>query len=202
MTNIGLIVALKSEVPNIFRDTLKVHHLADFSMNVLISGIGPQKAANATDKLITSFRDIKPDYIINLGFCGAISQKLDIGHLVLADRVSYKNSEIRLDHNYIDNAKVILRGTGYFTGKLETFNYPVFSRSKVSKDTLAVDMESYAIAESALKYNVPVLVIKSVSDIIPPKAGLTSLWRTVKMLKNNTKQAKYRLEAFVGRYFQ
>jgi len=200
MTNIGLIVALKAEVPDMFRD-LQVHHFADSSIKVVISGIGPRKARKATEKLISFFGDNKPDYILNLGFCGVVGQKPDIGRLILADRVRYKNSELHLDQNYINKAKQVLAETRYSIGTLETFNFPVFSQRYVSKVALAVDMEAYAIVETALQHQVPVLVIKAVSDIVPPKAGLTSLWGFVKTIKKNTKQAKVQLDIFVERYF-
>ena len=200
MTNIGLIVALKAEVPDMFRDS-KVHHLADSSIKVVISGMGPRKARKAAEKLIAFFGDQKPDYIINLGFCGATGREPGIGDLILADRVSDKKSEILLDENYILMAKEVLGGTGYFTGKIESFHVPVFSGSKVSKDTLAVDMEAYTIVETALQYQVPVLVVKAVSDIVPQKFSLTGLWRTVKEFKYNSKQAKHQLDMFVGSYF-
>ena len=140
--------------------------------------------------------------LINLGFCGAVRNKLDIGHLIIANRLAYRDREIQLENSPTEKVVGLLAESEYHVGKLQTFNWPVLSRARVAGDTLAVDMESFAIAQTAAKYQIPVIIIKAVSDIVPRHASLISLLNLVRRLKINSKKAQARLSMNVKKIFE
>jgi nucleoside phosphorylase len=192
---------MRAEIPNIFYDKSSVYQIGDHAIKVAVSGIGQKRARNTTKKVCTGFQGFYPDFLIALGFCGATRHDLDIGHLIIANRLSYRDQEIELQNVNLDKVINPLVGTEYRIGKLQTFNWPVFSRKRVSNDTFAVDMESFAIAETSRKYQVPAMIIKAVSDIVPEHRSLHSLLSFVRTIGGNTKTAKIKLNEFVKKTF-
>ena len=197
MPNIGLIVAMRAEVPHMLKNTTGIYQIGDNAIRVAVSGIGLKRARRATQQVCTGSLGFLPDLLINSGFCGAVRDKLDIGHLIIANRLAYREREIQLQNSPIEKVVDLLVESEYHVGKLQTFNWPVLSRSKVAGDTLAVDMESFAIAQTAAKYQIPAIIIKAVSDIVPKHASLISLLNLVRRLKINSKKARARLSLFV-----
>lgn len=182
MPNIGLIVAMRAEVPHILKNTTGIYQIGDNATRVAVSGIGLKKARRATQQVCTGSLGFIPDLLINSGICGAVRDKLDIGHLIIANRLAYRDREIQLENSPIEKVVDLLVESEIHVGKLQTFNWPVLSRAKVAGDTLAVDMESFAIAQTAAKYHIPTIIIKAVSDLIPKHAGLISLLSQVRSL--------------------
>ena len=131
--------------------------------------------------------------LINTGICGAVGDKLNIGHLIIANRLVYRDREIQLENSPIEKIADLLMDSEYHLGKLQTSNWPVLSRARITGDTLAVDMESFAIAQTAAKYQIPLIIIKAVSDIVPKHAGLISLLELVRRFKTNSKKARAHL---------
>jgi len=201
MPNVGLIVALHSEVPLLFRDSSIVHQLNKNLIKVVISGMGQKQATRIATSLCENKKKFSLDYLINLGACGATNDNLNIGDLIIANRLSYDCKEIQLTNMYIDNVKAIFQGTRHYIGKLQTFDWPVFSRSKVFEDTLAVDMESFAIGETSIKYQIPIVVVKVVSDIVPPKVNAINLWYQLKSMRNNKNHVHKQINEFAKHYF-
>ncbi len=202
MPNIGFIVAMRAEVPYMLKDTAGIYQIGNNAIRVAVSGIGPKRARRATQQVCTGSLGFHPDLLINSGFCGAVRNELDVGHLIIADRLSYLDHEIQLENWAIDKVVNLLVKSEYHVGKLQTFNWPVLSRGRVTRDTLAVDMESFAIAQTAAKYQIPAIIIKAVSDIVPEHAGLLSLLTLVRSLKINTKKARARLNMIVKKIFE
>lgn len=182
MPNIGLIVAMRAEVPHILKNTTGIYQIGDNATRVAVSGIGLKKARRATQQVCTGSLGFLPDLLINSGICGAVRDKLDIGHLIIANRLAYRDREIQLENSPIEKVVDLLVESEIHVGKLQTFNWPVLSRARVAGDTLAVDMESFAIAQTAAKYHIPTIIIKAVSDLIPKHAGLISLLSQVRSL--------------------
>ena len=182
MPNISLIVAMRAEVPHMLKDTAGIYRIGDNAIRVAVSGIGLKKAQRATQQVCTGSLGFLPDLLINSGFCGAVRDKLDIGHLIIANRLAYRDREIQLKNSPIEKIVDLLDESEFHVGKLQTFNWPVLSRAKVAGDTLAVDMESFAIAQTAATYHIPTIIIKAVSDIVPKHASLISLLNQVRIL--------------------
>ena len=193
MTNIGLIVAMRTEVPHMLEGKTGIYRIGDNAIRLVVTGIGPKKARHATRQLCTGSLGFRPDLLINAGFCGAVRNELKVGDLILANLIGYHDQEIRLQNSPFANIADLLVGSDHRVGKLQTFKWPVLSRSRVSGDPLAVDMESFAIVQTAAAYQIPAIVIKAVSDMVPRHAGLFSLLTLVRCIKTNSSKARTRL---------
>ena len=196
-SNVGLLIATKMEVPNIFRSMSSVYPIGDSEIHMVVSGMGQKKARRAAEYLC---RESHPDYLMMLGVCGGTRDDLDIGHIIIADRVIYGREEIELDSIYWDNVVEALQDMQYHKGTFQTFDRPVLSRGKVSKDTLAVDMEAFAVADIGRNYGVPTVVIKAVSDVVPQRIGVHTLQNLINFRRYITR-AKVQLDTFAERYF-
>jgi len=202
MTDIALIVAMRSEVPPVLKHTSGICRIGNNAIRLAVSGIGPKRARRATQQVCTGSLGFRPDLLINAGFCGAVQNELDVGQLIIADLIAYRDRVIRPANSLIEKAAGLLAGSEYQIGKLQTFKWPVLSRAGVSGETLAVDMESFAIAQTAATHQIPAIIIKAVSDIVPQQAGLFSLLALVRSVKINTKKARARLSVIVNKIFE
>ncbi len=201
MPDIGLIVAIRSEVPDLFHDNTGIKQVGDNRIKVAISGIGQKRARHTTRKMCQNANDFCPERLISLGFCGGTQDNLVIGQLIIANRLSYNGQEIELENRYLTEAMGSLKESLYRVGKFQTFNRPIFSKNKILKDTVAIDMESFAIAQTARNHHIPITVIKVVSDIVPDKATLRNLFNLLKSMRSNFKKAKRQLNLFAREYF-
>ena len=202
MPKIGLIVAMRAEVPYMLKNTTGIYQIGDNAIRVAVSGIGLKRARRATQQMCIGCLGFLPDLLINSGFCGAVRNRLDIGHLIIANRLAYRDREIQMENSPIEKVVDLLVESEYHVGKVQTFNRPVLSRARVAGDTLAVDMESFAIAQTAAKYRIPAIIIKAVSDIVPKHASLISLLKLVRSLKVNSKKARDRLSMNVKKIIE
>ncbi len=103
------------------------------------SGIGKEKAASATEKIINDFR---PEMVISAGFCGALIEDLKVGDIVVSD---------------LTDRKVFCSAKPLFTCEEKTAVY-------ADHKALIVDMESEGVASTASRHGIPFLAVKAVSD--------------------------------------
>jgi nucleoside phosphorylase len=202
MPKIALLVAMRTEVPHMLKNTTGIYRIGDNAIRLAVTGIGPKKARRTTQQVCTGSIGFIPDLLINSGFCGAVRNDLNIGHLIIANLIAYRDREMQLENSPIEKVAHLSAGSEYQVGKLQTFNWPVLSRARVSGETLAVDMESFAIAQTAATYQIPAIIIKAVSDIVPQHAGLFSLLTLARNLKINTRKARDRLNVVVEKIFE
>ena len=202
MPNISLIVAMRAEVPYMLKNSTGIYQIGDNAVRIAVSGIGLKRARRTTQQVCTGSLGFLPDLIINSGICGAVGNKLDIGHLIIANRLAYRDREIQLENSPIEKIGDLLVDSEYHLGKLQTSKWPVLSRARITGDTLAVDMESFAIAQTAAKYQIPAIIIKAVSDIVPKHAGLIGLLNLVRSIKINSKKARTRLSMNVKKIIE
>jgi len=202
MPNIGLIVAMRTEVPHMLKHTTGIYRIGDNAIRLAVTGIGPKKARHATQQVCTGSLGFRPDLLINAGFCGAVRNELNVGDLILANLIGYRGREIRLQNSTFAKIADLLAGSDHQVGKLQTFKWPVLSRARVSGDPLAVDMESFAIVQTAAEYQIPAIVIKAVSDMVPRHAGLFSLLTLVRRLKTNSSKARTQLSVIAQKIFE
>jgi nucleoside phosphorylase len=202
MANIGIIVAMRAEVPYPLADTTGIYRSGANAIRVAVSGIGLRKARRTARRVCTGSLGFHPDLLINAGFCGAVQDGLAVGHLIIANRVACRGQEIQLDNALIGKLADLLPDSEYQVGGIQTFNRPVLSRAGRSGDMLAVDMESFAIAQTAAECGVPIIVLKAVSDIVPEHAGLISLLNQARSLKTNAKTARARLSMIAQKIFE
>tara|TARA_Y100000310_G_scaffold327507_1_gene394000 strand:+ start:3801 stop:4424 length:624 start_codon:yes stop_codon:yes gene_type:complete len=206
MVKIGLLGELKCELPDIVpydkSRHVQTYKLGDYDVGVFLSGIGQKKAENATERLCTEFN---PDYLIFLGFCGGIDPEANIGTLLVADTIHYHGKEESLEGPELEHVKICLTDSSidYRVGEFQTFDGPVLSRGKVLEGVLGVDMEAYAIVRKAKEYNIPSIVIKSISDILPEEKPL--MFPTIRLMYRilrNFKTIKKGLNDFGQNYFK
>jgi nucleoside phosphorylase len=199
MPNICLIAAMRAEIPYMLKNASGTYRIGDNAIRFVVSGIGPRKARRATQQVCNGALGFLPDLLINSGFCGAAQNGLGIGQLIVADRLTYGDREIQLDDNLIENIVGILIEAEFHVGKLQTFNWPVLSRARAAPDTLAVDMESFAIAHMAAKYRIPAVFIKAVSDIVPERTSMIGLLNFVRSCIVGSKKARTSLNINVNK---
>jgi nucleoside phosphorylase len=202
MANIGIIVAMRTEIPYPLADTTGIYRSGANAIRVAVSGIGFRKARRTARRVCTGSLGFAPDLLINAGFCGAVQDGLPVGHLIIANCVAYRDQEIQLDNSLLEKLADLLPESEYHVGGIQTFNRPVLSRGGRSGDTLAVDMESFAIAQTAAECGVPTIILKAVSDIVPEHAGLIGLWSQARSLKSNAKKARARLSVIAQKIFE
>ncbi len=157
------------------------------------SGVGKVNSAITTQFIIDKFH---PKYIINTGLAGALDEKLKIGDIIIADKmVQYDfdltafnrakgymstgidpnkptiyNSDKNLIEKFKNKEDKIYIGT-IATG--DTFVSKINQKKEIRQEfnALAADMESASIAQTAMKNNVPVVVIRMISDTLNTSAN-------------------------------
>jgi len=175
---VGLLFATDEEVPEILNNILR-----NPKFKLIISGIGQKNASLATKKLC----NYNLDYIILSGICGGIKSKSNIGDLVVAETIFYKQDKFFLK---IPSSFEINKYThNYKITNFQTFDNFVESNENVLEEVAIVDMESYAIATESKKRNIPLVIIKSVSDIV----GIQNF---------DMKKAKLKLNEFFSNYLK
>jgi adenosylhomocysteine nucleosidase len=162
---------------------------------LLESGIGKVNAALATALLIERYR---PELIIHYGAAGGLDPELQVGDVVIATEVAYSDVDVTaFNYTY---GQVPQRPARYASdsGLIElarksladkTFDYRIVYGLITTEDTFihdperarrirghfpdtrATDMEGAAIAQTAYQFGVPVLVIRSLSDLAGQEAA-------------------------------
>jgi len=155
---------------------------------LLKSGIGKVNAAVSTTLLLSQFQ---PEYVINIGSAGGFDVDLQVGDVVISDRVVHHDVDVtafgyvmgqvpNMPATYAANtdlvnqakkalqtvtqvqAKVGLIGTG------DSFmNDPVRVEAvrAIFPELVAVEMEAAAVAQVCFKFGTPFVVVRSLSDI-------------------------------------
>lgn len=133
----------------------------------------------------------KPNYVINTGSAGGINPSLRVGDLVISTEVRHHDVDVTVfgyeygqvpqlpaaflaDENLIELAKSAagkIKEVQTIAGLITTSDSFLYEPEKVNfvkekfADLQAAEMEGAAIAQVAHQYNVPFVVIRSLSDI-------------------------------------
>ncbi|TLU66648.1 5'-methylthioadenosine/S-adenosylhomocysteine nucleosidase [Thalassotalea litorea] len=161
----------------------------DGSEIVLVqSGIGKVASALATALLIDKF---SPDYVVNTGSAGGFEQSLKVGDIVISSEVRYHDADVTafgyeigqlpampaafLPHptlvaaaqSGIEQLQNIQTLTGLITtGDTFMTKEEDIAKARANFPTMAaVEMEGAAIAQTCHQFNIPFVVIRSMSDI-------------------------------------
>lgn len=200
MSNIGIIVAMQEELDEllnimqeieyneIYNITLIEGKIEDNHVIVAKSGVGKVNAARITQILIDKL-DVK--CIINIGSAGALNPSLDIGDIVIAEKViqhdfditafNHKKGYITGVGDYIYCDKTLVEELKDVTDKIDDKEFKVVTGVIASGDIFCteiemknkiyskfnaecVEMEGAAIAQVCYLDNVPFVVIRSISD--------------------------------------
>lgn len=146
-------------------------------------GVGKTLSAAKTQKLIQMF---EPDHLFVCGVAGAIAEDLNVFDVVVPNRVVH--GDIRFGDAY-NPTDVTESGEEFFIGKPqysasaylpERLNAPYKSGTLATIDSFAeerekvfleekfnaccIDMESAAVAQIATMWNIPLTVVRAISD--------------------------------------
>lgn len=200
MKKIGIIVAMKEELEEILKimnniNKKEIYNIQYFegSINttdiiIVESGVGKVNAARITQILIDKL-EVKE--IINVGSAGALNEELNIGDIVIADKLVQHDFDITaFNHNkgyitgvgdYIQTDKSLIEKFINLASKIENKTYEIrvgtiasgdiFCTDTKMKDKIqekfdadCVEMEGAAIAQVCYLDKVPFIVIRSISD--------------------------------------
>jgi adenosylhomocysteine nucleosidase len=155
---------------------------------IVQSGIGKVAAALATAILIDKFQ---PDYVVNTGSAGGFDAKLKVGDIVVSSEVRYHDVDVtsfgyeigQLPANpaaYIPHKTLVtaakagidaLEDIQTMVGLITTGDTFMTKDDDIAKarknfpTMAAVEMEGAAIAQTCHQFNVPFVIIRSLSDI-------------------------------------
>lgn len=192
---IGIIVAMSSEFNLVLKlmpthQNRQIHHL-NFALGeinhqsvvLLQSGMGKVCSALATREMIEQFH---PQYIINTGLAGGLSQELSVMDIVVGQDITYHDvwcgegneygqiqdlpAIYHSNDNLLKKAAAITSDVKIISGLITSGDYFVSTPEELNKikqqfpSTLAVDMESCSIAQTCYLYDTPFLSLRIISD--------------------------------------
>ena len=157
--------------------------LGENKVVLLQCGIGKTNAASGVTNLIITFH---PDYVISTGAAGGIDAKLKVMDVVIGSQVCYHDVHcgdncdpgqvqglprlFKGDEHLVEIAKSLKTDVRIVPGLICTGDQFVTNRDELNvikgkyPEGLAVDMESAAIAQVCLLWNVPMLSFRIISD--------------------------------------
>ncbi|MCA1063492.1 5'-methylthioadenosine/S-adenosylhomocysteine nucleosidase [Rossellomorea sp. AcN35-11] len=163
---------------------------------LLRSGIGKVNAAMSTAVLLHHF---KPDCIINTGSAGGFDPSLNVGDVVISTEVRHHDVDVtafgyeygqvpqlpaafKADESLMKTAIDSVKELGdaqVVSGLIATGDSFMNDPKRVDAirdkfiDLQAVEMEAAAIAQVAYQFNVPFVIIRSLSDIAGKKSDVS-----------------------------
>lgn len=124
-------------------------------VTLIANGVGQTQAAAA----IRAFPD--PAAIINIGFCGALDNGLNIGDVIVADKVFF--SSLRFDCQQVSTSAKYISGPIYSSTRIVATADE--KRQLRGSGALAVEMEAGGLAGYAKERHVPFFCVRAVSDL-------------------------------------
>ena len=158
-----LVVALEEEAA----------HLHVSQLPVLVTGAGKVNAAVA---VATILGQSSPSQIVNLGTAGALRGDLVGTHVI--SRVTQHDLDDEALFDLVGlhfGEPVDLGGAGLTLTTGDAFIADPQARAQLAEQADLVDMEGYAIARAAMAADIPIRIVKRVSD--EAGAGAAKTWR-------------------------
>lgn len=147
-----LVVALEEEAV----------HLGTHGLPILVTGAGKVNAAIATALTLGSH---SPSQVVNLGTAGALVDGLTGIHVISTVTQHDLNDDALFHLTGLHfGPPIALADTGPVLTTGDQFIADAITRQKLSQHAHLVDMEGYAIAKASIAANVPVMLVKQVSD--------------------------------------
>lgn len=183
---------------------------------LLQSGIGKVNAAIGTTLLCKLY---EPDYVINTGSAGGLNEQLQIGDIVISTEVRYHDVDATVfDYEYgqvpqmpasyqpdatlMDIAKraatkvgvqavegLIISGDSFMSDEQR-----VQQIKKIFTDPYCAEMEAGAIAQVCYQFQVPFVIIRSLSDIAGKEAAISFETFLKKAAIHSAKQVLFMIE--------
>lgn len=207
MKKIGLICAMSEELELLLEglEEQQEYTIANMSFYagslegmqvvLVLSGIGKVNASIAASLLISKF---EVDAVVNTGVAGAIDQKLEVGDIVIGQRLAYHDVDVR-NFGYklgqipqmplfyeasstllelIKENPVDIDASFYFGDIVSSDTFVM--NSDMGKEiksefphALVTEMEGAAVGQTSYQFSIPFLVIRAVSDNADQDATIT-----------------------------
>ena len=167
--SIGIVVALPAEARSLERRRVGFASQVELAEGhwLCISGAGPERAAEAAQALI----ERRVDGLVSWGCAAALAAYLRPGHLVLADRVHGADDECHITDEVWRSclSERLPPHLRQHAGALHESHRIVATHAEKhslysATGSLAVDMESAAIARAARASGLPFLAIRAIAD--------------------------------------
>ena len=160
-------------------------NLGKYKIILTKSGVGKVASATTAQYIIDKY---KPEYIANIGIAGSISPEIKAGDTIIAEKMIQHDFDVTAFGNpkgYIDNGIEPDKPTIFYSDKALVDKYAkentvklgtiatgdIFVTDTKLKNSIrqefgadAVDMESAAIAQTAKRNNIPIIVFRTISD--------------------------------------
>jgi adenosylhomocysteine nucleosidase len=139
----------------------------------LFTGVGPVEAASATAAALAALdaQDALPDILVALGSAG--SSILEQGEIYQASRVSYRDIDASVlgfpkgTTPFLDLPRVIelpYMIPGVKAASLSTGAAVISGKAYEAIDADMVDMETFAVLRAAMRFSVPLIGLRGISD--------------------------------------
>ncbi len=166
---------------------------------LLKTGAGPHRAADALQKALASWQ---PRFLLNIGYAGALRPVLRTGDLVIAARVSAGAGQRALECCAAERLQAVAarKGLSARTGLVRTVDRVLCGavekgRLESAEGVLAVDMETFALAQTALRFGIPFGSVRAVADEAGDAIGGAGWERKLEA-------ARHALGVFIEAYFE
>jgi len=157
---------------------------------IAVTGIGPVNAAMGLSYLLTKYHDQPVEHILNIGTCGALNQTFNVGEVFFIDKALYLTAnatgfgyafgQIPSMPPFYQSAETLVKT---FQSKLSEWSpkncnlatSDLFIDSQETADfylkniTIKIDlveMESAAFFQTAYNFEIPIVGIKVISDVM------------------------------------
>jgi len=187
------IKVFKSMIEDIKEKTISgvLHYTGSFSgkeVILMLSGVGKINAAINTTVM---FENYQVSHVLNIGTAGGISEKLSFGDIVVSEKVVCHDVDItgfgramgelpdqpiffESNQDLINKVLTIKEQllTKVHLGLIATGDQFVHTKEKMDyilkyfPESMACEMEAYAVANVSYKYKTPFIVVRSISDLV------------------------------------
>lgn len=173
----GIVIALPDEINSLTNIKINKGDCVFINENTVVccSGAGPKNATTASQRLI----DKRAERLISWGCAAALSSDLKPGDLLLPQQLqSESKQQFSIDSPWLKHVTEQLSNLKPCIGLLAESSV-IVAESSAKKDinlqsnAIALDMESIAIAQTALQHNIPAMIIRCIADPVEmslPKA--------------------------------
>ena len=157
---------------------------------IVKSGIGKMAAAVVTTLLIEHFN---PNLVINSGIAGGYDKNLKPLDILVVNKVGCYDIDMRLDgipfgtfdanRRFIENNIQLEKADNVYYGLIMSSDTFAGDRNKLDAifeeyfektEIMAVEMESYAIADICEKYHINWCIIRAISDVVGTESQIES----------------------------
>jgi adenosylhomocysteine nucleosidase len=151
-------------------------NLIDNEVHTILTGIGK---VNASSKLTKFLENNQVEVIYNLGFAGG-SNHFNVGDIIIVNEANYHDFDLSnfgyskgqvpgLPKTFQTNLKLLEETKKVLNAKVSKLYTGDYFMTETAKEMFVVDMEGAALYHVAYLYNIPIISIKIVSDILGTK---------------------------------